>query len=212
MHSPTRPASRLFAVRHLDGVATADASKRSLAQVPRMNPSQSPTAGASSEFLAIAPTFHNILYVHPNFGGLSPWAATSSPLPPINTVNTVPATERFATRISWGMPAKEWGVGLQPGERAIHLGHTLRERMREPEMNFPCSPNRHCSPPPRLPPSPRTARVHRSTHPMLRLPPHTTLERQLRTAMFGASPPAGGWDGEKASKYGSFRPKSPQSP
>ena len=93
-----------------------------------------------------------------------------------------------------------------------HLGHTLKERMREPEMRYPCSPNRHCSPPTRLPPSPRTARVHRSTHPMLRLPPHTTLERQLRTAMFGASPPAGGWDGEKASKYGSFRPKSPQSP
>lgn len=201
------PKKPLFAVRKIDALPTADASTYTLAQVPRINPAGMDKAGASSTFLNHAPTYFNILYVHPQFGGLSPWASTASPLPPINSRHQVPPADRLATRISWGLPAKEWGNGLQSGERAIHLGHTLQGRMQERPLRYPASPNSHCSPAKPLPRSPRKETVHKSTHPMLRLPPHTTVQKQLRSAMFGAQPPPDGWDGEKRSKIPSLVPK-----
>ena len=201
LHSMALQQREMFAVRHRPFSPTADASTRTLAAVKRLNPAGMEQAGASSTFLNLPPTYFNILYVHPQFGALTPWAATASPLPPINQARQpVPPTDRMASRISWGLPAKEWGTGLEPGERAIHLGHTLKGRMLERDMRFNASPNRHCSPAPPLPRSPRKEVVHPSTHPMLRLPPHTTLEKQRRTAMFGAHPPADGWDGEKKNK------------
>ena len=78
--------------------------------------------------------------------------------------------------------------------------------MLERSTRFPASPNRHCMPTPPLPPSPRTATVHPSTHPMLRLPPHTTVEKQLRKAMFGTRP-SDGWDGEMRSTIHARIPK-----
>ena len=195
------PQREVFAVRHLPFTPTADASTYTLASVQRLNPSGLSSAGMSSTVLNLPPTYFNILYVHPQFGALSPWASTASPLPPINSArHSVPPGDRMATRISWGLPAQEWGRGMQSGERAIHLGHTLKGRMLERDVRYPASPNRHCKPAPPLPRSPRKDVVHHSTHPMLRLPPHTTLEKQLRAAMFGAHPPADGWDGEKKSK------------
>ena len=66
------------------------------------------------------------------------------------------------------------------------------------ERRFPASPSKHCPPSPPLPPSPRlrkrTTFVPASTHPMARLPPHTTTERELRKAIYGERP-KGGWCG-----------------
>lgn len=139
--------------------------------------------------------FFEPLYVHPLFGHLGQWGGAERPftkgrLPPINSAagTRVAAAERQLVRVSWGR--QPFGTGLQPGVGALHFGATLQSRMGPTEAThrYPSSPDRHCVPPPPLPPSPRTARVHSSTHRMLRCPPHTAHQKQLHLAMYGQPP------------------------
>jgi len=185
----------LFAVRHAPTAPANRFSMRSLQAVPRLDPIMLKSAGATPDMIWSKP-----MHVHPNFGALSPWGSTASPLPPVNCekAKRTPAADRLAARISWGLPAQHFGNGMAKGERALHLGATIPYRLNMPQPRFPASPNPHCSPTPPLPPSPRlrakTTHVHKSTHPMLRLPPHTSTERQLRLAIYGPPPANGKWD------------------
>jgi hypothetical protein len=129
------------------------------------------TFGASSEQLVPPDSYFSCLYVHPLFGALSPWAANASPLPPISSTRgaKVAPSDRRATRISWGEPySPAWGVGLQPGSGASHLGSTQKARMVEGKLRFPASSNPYCSPPKPIPKMAKlralTTYVHPSTH------------------------------------------------
>jgi len=161
--------------------------------------------GATSAFLAPKSTFFNILYTHPNFGPLGPWANQSADmLAPINSVagTMVPASERLLQRQhghdevgiaaagqhgdTAGMP--QWGA-LGPGAKAAHLGVTFATRAAPREFTHPSSPSMHCQQTPPLPEMPRMRErktsVPESTHPWQRTPPHRGRTTQVYEAMYG---------------------------
>ena len=172
---------------------------RAASAVPRLNPIEFHQAGATSAALTPKPGFFNILYVHPQFGA-RPWASTASPLAPINSEKgmLVDPADRRATRLSWGHPAKQFGTAPEPGDQGSHPGYTQKNRrLTLQEPRFPASPSKHVTPGPPLPATPRlrakTTFVPASTHPMVRLPPHTPRKKELYKALFGEKAPLGGW-------------------
>jgi len=148
---------------------------------------QVPAIGASSQKLAIAPTFlmrTNILYSHPSFGHMPDWAESGvgSPklplLPPVSSrkAATVPAASRRAARVNWGTT----------------FPRSAFPRNDLPLSALPASPSKHCFPSPPLPAAPklraRTCHVDKDTSPWMRLPPHTAHQKALYEAAFGPSP------------------------
>lgn len=124
--------------------------------------------GATSDFLASPPTFFNILYSHPNFGHLSPWAEHSHlMLPPLNSVkgSLVSPSERLKAKcyghdevgrqgIRTSLPV--WG-GLGPGSMATHSIHTFQGRRGATALfTHPASPSMHCPSSAKLPEMPQT--------------------------------------------------------
>ena len=129
---------------------------------------RSSTFGATSAFLTPKPTYYNILFSHPLFGHLSPWATNKAQLlPPINSVAgaNVAASERLQARVyghdEVGIAAGEsttalpqWGA-LGPGAKAAHPGASMKSRTSPRKFVHPSSPSAHCPPSQPLPEIPK---------------------------------------------------------
>ena len=139
------------------------------------------TYGAKSEFYQPKPSFFNILYTHPLFGHIGPWAQDKAYyLPPVNSAEgaMVPPSDRRLARVyghndvpvgclaatNTSAAAAQWGA-LGAGAKAIHSGETIQFLMKtRTEFKYRSSPSMHPAPAPALPEMPRTrARTVRYT-------------------------------------------------
>ena len=136
---------------------------------------------AKSEFYQPKPSFFNILYTHPLFGHIGPWAQDKAYyLPPVNSAEgaMVPPSDRRLARVyghndvpvgclaatNTSAAAAQWGA-LGAGAKAIHSGETIQFLMKtRTEFKYRSSPSMHPAPAPALPEMPRTrARTVRYT-------------------------------------------------
>jgi len=159
------------------------------------------TYGAKSEFYQPKPSFFNILYTHPLFGHMGPWAQDKAYyLPPVNSTEgaLVPPSDRRLARVyghndvpvgclaatNTSAAAAQWGA-LGAGAKAIHSGETIQFLMKtRTEFKYRSSPSMHPAPAPALPEMPRTrARTvcHIHTNPVL-----LTSRRVLSSARYSA--------------------------
>jgi hypothetical protein len=131
------------------------------------------TYGAKSEFYQPKPSFFNILYTHPLFGHMGPWAQDKAYyLPPVNSTEgaMVPPSDRRLARVyghndvpvgclaatNTSAAAAQWGA-LGAGAKAIHSGETIQFLMKtRTEFKYRSSPSMHPAPAPALPEMPRT--------------------------------------------------------
>eukprot|EP00900_Chrysochromulina_parva_P024648 jgi/Chrpa1/6817/Chrysochromulina_OHIO_Genome00009102-RA len=164
------------------------------------------TYGAKSEFYQPKPSFFNILYTHPLFGHMGPWAQDKAYyLPPVNSTEgaMVPPSDRRLARVyghndvpvgclaatNTSAAAAQWGA-LGAGAKAIHSGETIQFLMKtRTEFKYRSSPSMHPAPAPALPEMPRTrartTSVSKSTHPLKRLPAHTVWRMQTDQILYG---------------------------
>ena len=137
-----------------------------------------PKYGAPSSKLQPKFSYFNILYAHPMNGAMPTWGDTGTNatdpykvlLPPVNSLAgaSIPPYMRRAAKVNWG-----WPRDFPPQDVPQNLHAT--------------SPSKHCTP---SRPLPRTkgVKVHASTNPWLRQPPHTAHKKQIYQAMYGPSP------------------------
>jgi hypothetical protein len=161
------------------------------------------TYGAKSEFYQPKPSFFNILYTHPLFGHMGPWAQDKAYyLPPVNSTEgaMVPPSDRRLARVyghndvpvgclaatNTSAAAAQWGA-LGAGAKAIHSGETIQFLMKtRTEFKYRSSPSMHPAPAPALPEMPRTrartvSYIHTNPNPML-----LTTRRVLSSARYTA--------------------------